>query len=70
MLNLILDPEQVDVLRELLDSTIRDLNYEIANTDNSAFKHGLDSRRVMLRSLLDALTVDGPYGSGSGPTAP
>lgn len=67
---LMLDPEQVDVLRELLDSTIRDLNYEISNTDNSVFKHGLHERRTTVRALLDALVDERQDGSRPGTTAP
>lgn len=63
---LLLDPEQVGVLRELLDSTVRELNYEIANTDNSMYKKGLRQRRTLMRTMLGALGDEGQDGSSSG----
>ena len=53
-----LAPDQVDLLREVLDSTFRDLRYELADTDNSAYKSKLRTRERALRVLLDL--VGGP----------
>ncbi len=57
-MNLQLEPAQVDLLREVLDSTFRDLRYEVADTDNSKFKAELRDRERALRELLDL--VGGP----------
>ena len=57
-MNLQLEPAQVDLLREVLDSTFRDLRYEVADTDNSTFKTELRNRERALRELLDL--VGGP----------
>ena len=53
-----LDAAQVDLLREVLDSTYRDLRYEIANTNNSEFKAHLRRREHALSGLLER--VGGP----------
>lgn len=53
-----LEPDQVDLLRVVLDSTLRDLRYEVADTDNSQYKAELRNREVSLRKLLDL--VGGP----------
>ena len=45
-------------MREILDSTYRDLKYEIADTDNSKFRSKLTGRRQLVESLLD--DVGGP----------
>jgi hypothetical protein len=57
-MNLQLEPAQVDLLREVLDSTFRDLRYEIADTDNSTFRAELRVRERALAELLDL--VGGP----------
>lgn len=36
-MNLHLEPPQVDLLREVLDSTFRDVRHEVADTDNRTF---------------------------------
>lgn len=57
-MNLQLGPEQVELLREILDSTYRDLRYEVADTDNSKFKEELRTRERAVGELLDL--VGGP----------
>lgn len=57
-MNLQLEPAQVDLLREILDSTFRDLRYEQADTDNSEYKQHLRERQRALGELLDL--VGGP----------
>lgn len=57
-MNLQLEPAQVELLREVLDSTFRDLRYELADTDTSTFKAELRDRERALRELLDL--VGGP----------
>jgi hypothetical protein len=54
-MQLTLDHTQAEVLRETLDSTLRDLRFEIADTDNPAFRRQLKAREEVLRSLLTAL---------------
>jgi hypothetical protein len=54
-MDLHLDPAQVDLLRELLDSAYRDLRYEIADTNNSTFKARLRERETALRDVLDLI---------------
>ena len=53
-----LDTSQTALLREVLDSTYRDLRYEIANTNNSEFKALLRQREQALHTLLER--VGGP----------
>lgn len=57
-MNLELQQQQVDLLREVLDASWRDLRYEVANTDNSIYKRELREREDTMRSLLDM--VGGP----------
>ena len=57
-MHLELDEEQQERLRETLDSTVRDLSYEIASADLPAFRQMLRRRREVLRQVLDA--VGGP----------
>jgi hypothetical protein len=52
-MNLELDAAQVDLLREILDSTFRDLRYEVAATDNSTYKEQLRERERALGDLLE-----------------
>jgi len=57
-MNLQLESAQVDLLREILDNTYRDLRYELADTDNSTFRAELRARERALGELLDL--VGGP----------
>ncbi len=57
-MHLDLDSAQVDLLREVLNSTYRDLRYEIANTNNSEFKAMLRRREQAMHTLLTL--VGGP----------
>jgi hypothetical protein len=47
--------EHVEVLREVLDAALRDLRYEISDTDNSRYKQELRGREVALRALMAPL---------------
>jgi hypothetical protein len=53
-----LDPEQVELLREVLDGAYRDLRYEVADTDRADYKRNLRAREEQLRAILDL--VGGP----------
>ncbi len=58
--------EQAELLREVLDRTIRDLRYEIADTDRPDFKRMLKAREATLRELIAPLggtLPDAPLGS-------
>lgn len=54
-----LTDDQAAVLREVLDEAIRDLNFEISNTDNPEFKRGLKARQEALREIFGQLTSAG-----------
>jgi hypothetical protein len=58
-----LDDEQAGLLREVLDVTLRDLSYEISDTDNPEYKRGLRGRRDSLRAVRELL--GGPDTAGS-----
>lgn len=60
-MDLHLEPDQVELLRMLLDEAVRDLHYEIAATNNSEFKAKLRARMESLTGLLDL--VGGPLPS-------
>ena len=55
----------VSILREVLDSALRDLRFEIADTDNARFKQHLRERETTLRALLAPL--GGPLPDFGGP---
>jgi hypothetical protein len=57
-MNLQLEPSQVELLREILDSAFRDLRHEVTKTDNSKFKEELRARERAMSELLDL--VGGP----------
>jgi hypothetical protein len=46
-----LSAEDVELLREVLDATIRDLSPEIADTDNPGYRRGLVERRERLQGI-------------------
>ena len=51
-MNIELDDDQSELLREVLDSAFRDLRYEISDTDNTTYKEGLRAREAVLSSIL------------------
>ena len=53
-----LSDEQTDALRTVLDTTLRELSYEIASADLPSYRLMLRSQRAALRPILDA--VGGP----------
>lgn len=53
-----LGAEQAEALQVLLDSTLRELSYEIASADVPSYRQLLRARRETLRTILDQ--VGGP----------
>ena len=53
-----LTDEEAELLREVLDSVVRDLSPEISHTDNPTYRRELIARRDLIRSILDK--VGGP----------
>ena len=58
MVTLQLTPDEVDLLRFILDSYLTDLRDEISNTDNRDFRADLKHREAFLRKLLQQLTTE------------
>ena len=54
-----LSADQVVLLGDVLDSSIRDLSPEIADTDNPTFRRQLIERREQLRTIRGLLEPDG-----------
>ncbi|MGQ0433470.1 MAG: hypothetical protein ACT452_13795 [Microthrixaceae bacterium] len=54
-MHLELTDEEADLLRQILDITVKDLSPEIANTDNANYRRGLIDRREHVRAVLDRL---------------
>lgn len=57
-MDLHLTDEEIEELRRLLDSTLRDLSFELADTDSSIYRAQLREQRDRLKRILDA--VGGP----------
>jgi hypothetical protein len=50
-----LDEDEVEALVDLLESKLRDLSYEISDTDTREFRNQLKSRRELLKRVLSGL---------------
>jgi hypothetical protein len=50
-----LSDDEVQLLREVLDSAVTDLSPEIADTDNPFYRRSLVERREHMRAILDKL---------------
>ena len=55
MINLELTTEDAQLLAEVLDSDLRDLSYEIANTDAQDFRDILKRRKAAIARALAGL---------------
>ena len=55
MPQLTLEDNEAEILVDLLDSKLRDLSYEISDTDTRAFKDRLKARRDALKRIQDDL---------------
>jgi hypothetical protein len=64
MTHLDLNERERDVLVELLESSLADLRFEIADTDMRAFREQLKENRQVLSGILDALKESGEAESG------
>ncbi len=53
--NLDLEPDELDVVRDVLTSAISDLSPEIAGTDNFEYREALKARREVLRGVVARL---------------
>ncbi len=50
-----IDDDHVALLRDVLDAALRDVRFEIADTDNAHYKQQLRGRESQLRVLLEPL---------------
>jgi hypothetical protein len=50
-----LEPEALAVLRDLVQTTVREMSPEIADTDNPEYRQMLRHRREVLQSIIAAL---------------
>ena len=50
-----LTPEELELLRDILETTLSELRMEIADTDNSNFKNGLKNRKRVMTDILEKL---------------
>jgi hypothetical protein len=57
MIHLELTDTEAAVLRETIQSVLKDLSYEIADTDSQDFREGLKSRRNVLVKVEQALSA-------------
>ena len=56
-MDLTLTTEDAELLADLLEKTARELRYEIANTDNAAFKRDLRERQERIAKLQQSLSA-------------
>jgi hypothetical protein len=50
-----LDKTEIEILTEVLGSTISELGYEIANTDSLDYRDGLKDKKAGLTAILQRL---------------
>lgn len=58
-MQLTLDAQEAELLRRILRNYLGDLRYEIADTDNSRFRAGLQEERDRLEAILQRLSSPG-----------
>jgi hypothetical protein len=56
-MQLILTPEEQEVLSGAVKSAISDVGTEVGHTDNQAMRQGLQRRKKVLLAILDRLNV-------------
>ena len=54
-----LNPEELELLREILESDLSELRMEIADTDNSRYKEGLKHRKQIMMDIMEKLGKNG-----------
>ena len=59
MIHLELKDDEAALLKETLDSALKNLSYEIADTDTSDFRDQLKARREVLARISEALGAAG-----------
>jgi hypothetical protein len=59
-----LNPEELELLKEILASDLSELRMEIADTDNSRFKDGLKHRKQIMLDILEKLGQNGAVPEG------
>jgi hypothetical protein len=59
-MHLDLADDDVELVREVMDSAVSHLTSEIAHTDSRAYRHNLKERRDRLRGVLDLLGSQTP----------
>jgi hypothetical protein len=57
MTGLQLNPAETEMLREVLESFLSDLRFEVADTEKLAFREGLKKKEVFLKDLLGRLKM-------------
>ncbi|MFP3900356.1 MAG: hypothetical protein ACLFXM_05850 [Acidimicrobiia bacterium] len=50
-MDLALTDEDAELLREILDTVLGDLSYEISNTDNASYRSQLRDRRERIEAI-------------------
>jgi len=55
MIQLDISDEEAGTLREVLESAVSDLGYEIGNTDAKDYRDGLKAKQALLRRVLEQL---------------
>ncbi len=53
-----LTPDQAGILRGILDAYLRDMSYEIANTETYEYRQQLKERRDKITAIFEALGPD------------
>lgn len=59
-----LNPEELELLKEILTSDLSELRMEIVDTDNSRFKEGLKHRKQIMMDILEKLGQNGAASAG------
>ena len=58
-MELTLEEHEVELLRDVLDAVLRELSYEIADTDTAKFRDALRARRARLEDIATRLAGAG-----------
>ncbi len=58
MAELILNNDETEMLKEVLESYLSDLRMEIADTDLKSFRDGLKEKEVFLKDVISRIKED------------